>query len=253
MNQPLKIATCQFPVSGDMAKNARFISRFMRQAADAGAHLVHFPETALSGYAHLEYPTFDGFDWQFLEARTREIIALAENLNLWVVLGSCQKTRNKPTNCLHVISNQGRVVGTYHKRNLAGKELLSYSPGKELLVIDIHGMKCGFLICYDSWFPSLYDAYRKRGVRLLFHSYYSVSTNRRINLEDLSMAQLRTRAADHQMWISASNSSSRHSFLETCVARPDGSLRNLKRHAAGIMLYDFPDTEVTEDALRRPL
>ena len=104
-------------------------------------------------------------------------------------------------------------------------------------------MPCGFLICYDSCFPELYHVYRERGARLLFHSYYNAkNVGLATSLDTLICAQLRTRAADHHLWISASNSSARHSRLASCVARPDGSLRSTKRHVPGFVLHDFPDT-----------
>lgn len=218
----------------------------MREAAVAGAHIVHFPETALSGYGRLDFTSSSATNWQYLEEHTKEIVTLAGKLGLWVVLGSCRRVvaREKPANCIHVISDTGRIVGTYDKQKLAPKEPDWYTPGDGALVITINGMKCGFLICYDSCFPALFEAYRKKGVQLVFHSCYNVSGKPKPVLQELALAQIRTRAADNQMWISDSNSSARYSFSTACVARPDGSVRRLKRHVAGILLHDFPDTEL---------
>jgi hypothetical protein len=51
MNRSLRIAAAQFPVSGDITRNARYIHAQIKQAAKQRAHVIHFPETALSGYA----------------------------------------------------------------------------------------------------------------------------------------------------------------------------------------------------------
>ena len=40
----LRVASCQFPVSGDVEANARYIRRYMKRAAEAGAHLLHTSE-----------------------------------------------------------------------------------------------------------------------------------------------------------------------------------------------------------------
>ncbi len=40
----LRVATCQFPVSGNAAGNAKYTRDFMRRAADAGANLLHTSE-----------------------------------------------------------------------------------------------------------------------------------------------------------------------------------------------------------------
>lgn len=245
MSKALRFAACQFPVSGRMDDNLAYILKLTHRAATEGADIVQFPELALPGYARLDFSSFSGFDWQALSEHTNKIAACAEHLKLWVVLGSCRKPSgaDKPRNCLHVISPSGDVVATYDKRKLYGKEALSYGKGSTPLVLTINGTKCGFLICYDSCFPRLYESYRKQGVQLLFHSYYNAKNEgARTSLDDLILAQLRTRAADNQMWISASNSSAQHSRLAACIARPDGSVLSTRRHISGFVTHDLPDT-----------
>lgn len=246
MTQKLRIAICQFPVSSNIAGNAKFIRRFMREAADAAVHVVHFPETALSGYGRSDFTPSSTDNWQQLEEHTEEIVNLAGKLGLWVVLGSCRRVvdREKPANCIHVISDAGRIVGTYNKQNLTPVESAWYTPGSGFLVVAINGMKCGFLICYEACFPALFETYRKKGVQLIFHSCHNVSGKPKPLLQELALAQIRTRAADNQMWVSDSNSSARYSFSTACIARPDGSVRSSKRHVTSMLLHDFPDMEL---------
>jgi predicted amidohydrolase len=247
MSKALRVAACQFPVSGRMDSNLAYILKLTHRAATEGADIVQFPEVALPGYARLDFPSFSGFDWPALLEHTKKIMTCAENLRIWVVLGSCRRPSgaDKPRNCLHVISPSGDVVATYDKRKLHGKEALSYDKGNTPLVLTVKGIECGFLICYDSCFPGLYESYRKRGVQLLFHSYYNAKNEGGENsLDALILAQLRTRAADNGMWISASNSSARHSRLAACIARPDGSVLSTRRHVCGLVTHDLPDTQL---------
>ncbi len=246
MTQKLRIAICQFPVSGDMASNAKFIRRFMQKAAAAAAHVIHFPETALSGYERTDFTPSSSDNWQQLEEHTEEIVKLAGQLGLWVVLGSCRSVvgSENPTNCTHVISNTGRIVGTYNKQQLTSAESAWYTPGNGFLVVTINGMKCGFLICYELCFPALFETYREKGVQLIFHSVHTVSRKPKPLFQELTLAQIRTRAMDNQMWIAGSNSSARYSFSTACIARPDGSVRSLRKHVNGLLLHDFPDTEL---------
>ncbi len=242
----LRIAICQFPVSCSIASNAKFIRRFMREASEVAARAVHFPETALSGYGRSDFTPSSADNWQELEEHTKEIVNLAGKLGLWVVLGSCRRVagREKPANCIHVISDTGQIVGTYDKQQLTPSESAWYTPGNNFLVITINGIKCGFLICYEACFPDLFEAYRKKGVQLIFHSCHNVSGEPKPLFQELTLAQIRTRATDNQMWISDSNSSARYSFSTACIARPDGSVRCSRRHINGILLHDFPDTEL---------
>lgn len=242
----LRIATCQFPVSGNISGNAKFIRRFMRKAADDDAHLVHFPETALPGYGRSDFTPSSTDNWLELEDYTNEIVKLAGALNLWVALGSCRRVAGskKPANCIYIISNTGQIVGTYNKQKLTPSETAWYTPGSGFPVVTINDFKCGFLICYEACFPALFETYRNQGVQLIFHSCHNVSGKPKPLLKELALAQIRTRAADNQIWISGANSSARHSFSTACVARPDGSVRSLKRHFAGNLLYDFPDVKL---------
>ena len=52
----IRVATCQFPVEGEVGKNRRSVLRQMSQAAEEGADVVHFSECALSGYAGVDIP-----------------------------------------------------------------------------------------------------------------------------------------------------------------------------------------------------
>lgn len=246
MTQKLRIASCQFPVSADIAQNAKFIHRFMKKAAEAEADVIHFPETALPGYERTDFDLSNTDNWQQLEEHTEEIVRLAENLGLWVVLGSCQKVAagEKPANCLHVISSAGQITGTYAKQKLTPAEFECYTPGNDFLVVTINGIKCGFLICYELCFPHLFEAYREKNVELIFHSCHNVSRSPKPLFQQLTLAQIRTRAADNQMWISSSASSARQAFSTACIARPDGSTRSSKKHVNGLLLHDFPDTKL---------
>jgi hypothetical protein len=84
----LKVATCQFPVSGDVAENAKYIKDWITKAAANKADIVHFSEAALSGYAGADVPDFDNYDWDKLRFHTQEIVSLAKEHSIWVVLGS---------------------------------------------------------------------------------------------------------------------------------------------------------------------
>jgi predicted amidohydrolase len=243
----LRIAICQFPVAGNVAGNAKFIRRFMREAAETEAHLIHFPETALSGYGRSDFALSNTNNWRELEAYMEEIANLAGKLGLWVVLGSSRKIPDseKPGNCIQVISKTGRIIGTRDKQKLTESESDWYTPGgNNSLVVTINNVKCGFLICYELCFPALLEGYRKKDVQLIFHSCHNVSRKPKPLLQELTLAQLRTCAADNQMWIASSNSSDRHSFSPACIARPDGSIRNLRKHANGILLHDFPGAKL---------
>lgn len=241
VSTPIRIAASQFPVSGDIGRNARYIYRQTIEAASGGANVIQFPETALSGYPPKHFKTMDAYPWPELSRQTDRIIDLAAQLQIWIVFGSMRQIENaRPTSCVHVISSTGRLVGTYDKQRLYKREKEFFSEGDSSKIVEINGHKCGFLICYDNCFPELYQPYRDAGVVLLFHSFYNAANGHATAIKDLMMANLLVRSADNQMWISASNSSQRYSPLPACIVRPDGTATSSRRNIAGLVMDDFP-------------
>jgi len=245
----LKVATCQFPVSGDVHKNATFIKDFIKEAAAQKADIVHFSEASLTGYPPVDITSFDNYNWDELNTETKEIMILAKQYNIWVVLGSAHyiDVNVKPTNCLYIISNKGEIVDRYDKSMLTDGDLKFYTPGNHTSTININGFECGFLICYDSCFPEMYNIYRHKGVKIVFHSFYNARHPGRTILDDIIPAEIRVRASDNLMWVIANNSSGDYSSWASCIARPDGSIETLERGVPGILYREFPDDKIMKD------
>jgi predicted amidohydrolase len=261
----LRVATCQFPTSADLDANAAHVRRQLREAKRRRAHVAHFCEGALSGYVTSDRPSHAGLDWDQLEARAREIAALAGELRLWVLLGSSHRLggRHKPHNSVYVIDDRGRLVDRYDKRFCAGdragrtEELLHYSPGDHASVFSIRGVRCGVLICHEYRYPELFRAYKRRGVELLFHSYHAghatpktlarmrdqvgerhVALNRGASLPEITMpATAQSAAGSNHLFISCSNTSARESCFPAFFVRADGVITGrLRRNRAGVLV-----------------
>lgn len=240
----LRVASCQFPVTEDIARNAAYIRRFMRRAAAAGAHLLHTSEACLSGYPGADFSSFKGYDWNQLRRETERLRAQAADLKLWLVLGSSHflDAKTKPTNCLYVIGPGGEIADRYDKRMCTPGEQKAYSAGRRLVVLTIRGVRVGFAICYDICFPQLYAAYREAGATLMLHSFYNARSKGPNCLDQLNLRQVPTRCADNHLWAVANNSSHRYSHWASFVARPDATIaQQLKLHQAGMLVHDFPD------------
>ncbi len=265
------VATCQFPTSAEIQSNFQYVSHQMRSAKEQGAHVAHFPEACLSGYAGADFPSYKDFNWPLLEQCTREILDLARQVRLWVILGSTHRLsgQNKPHNSLYIINDDGQLVDRYDKMFCAGDEsgesgdLAHYRPGSHFSVFEIGGVRCGALICHDYRYPELYREYKRRGVQLMFHSYHAGhipparfqamqdevgAAHQKLNpgstLPSITMpATMHVAAASNYMWISCPNSSARESCWPSFFVRPDGVITGrLQLHTAGILLSTV-DTE----------
>lgn len=244
----LKVATCQFPVSGDIKSNANYIEKFIKEAALNKADIIHFSEAALSGYPPKDIPSFQNFLWDDLRAETYNIMSLAKEHNIWIILGSAHyiSESERPLNCLYIISNEGKIIDRYDKSMLTSSDLKYYTPGNHLVIFELKGYKFGFLICYDSCFPEMYNIYRHKDIQIMFHSFYNAHHKGKTILDEIIPAEIKVRASDNLMWVIASNSSGYYSSWPTCIARPDGSLESLERGVPGILYREFPDDECTD-------
>jgi deaminated glutathione amidase len=262
----LRLATCQFPVDGDTRKNLRFISRQMREAARRGAHVAHFAETALPGYFGVDVPAPENFDWARLEAAMREVMSLARQLRIWVVIGSAHRLASgrKPHNSVYVINDQGGIVDRYDKRFCTGAphgrsgDLRYYTPGDHFVTFTLRRHRCGVLICHDFRYPEISREQVRLGVQVMFYSFH----NGRFSAEKYAQkgnlmkalvpATMQSYAANNHQWVSAANTSRRHSCWGSFTVQPDGRMaKHLPRQRTAVLITDIDPQAEYNDASRR--
>ena len=236
----LLLASCQFPVSADVGKNAAWIKKQLEESARRGADLVHFSEAALSGYPGADYDPAKSppRDWKAHDGALKGILDHTRKLGLWVVLGADHRLSkgNKPHNSLYVINPEGKIVDRYDKRFCTGGDLRHYSPGDHFTTFNVKGVKCGLLICYDVRFPELYRTYHLEDVRLMLHSFHNARMREGAVHFIIMPATLQTRAATNNMFVSATNSCARRSWPGLLVT-PDGRIASrLPQDEPGILM-----------------
>ena len=247
----LTLATCQFPVTSDIERNFRYISRQLLSAHAQGAELVHFSEACLGAYVGVDRASFEDYPWDLLQRRTQEILDLTRRLKLWVILGSNHRLsgNHKPHNSLYVIDPRGSVVDRYDKmfctgdRSRAKDDLSHYTPGSKLVVFKVKGIRCGLQICHDFRYPELYREYSRKGVQLVFHSYHNGGmTAQKIRdsknvWKVMVKATMQAYAASNYVWISVNNTTRRESSGSSFLVRPDGHISGtLPLHRSAVLI-----------------
>jgi len=250
----IRVAVCQFAESFSPRRNAAVVRRYMATAKRRRAELVHFHEACLTGYlARKGAPALDEAYWRRLREATESICAEARRLKLWVVLGSAHRlTRpHKPTNCLYLISPQGRIRDRYDKRFCTGGDLRAYTPGNRPVTCTINGVKCSLLICFDLRFPELYRQLKGLGVQAVFQSFHNGYTDGPGIHNKIMRQTVQAHAGINCFWISANNSSGYYSRWPSILIRPDGSIAaSLRQNRAGIMVETVDTTQDFYDASR---
>jgi predicted amidohydrolase len=246
----LNIATCQFPVSAEIETNAGHIVALMREAAEKDANVVHFSECALSGYAGVDFASFEGYHWDLLKEKTLEIIELAGELKIWVVLGSSHRLTepNKPHNSLYPISPEGKLVDRYDKRFCTGIDFDNYTPGNHFVHFEINGVKCSLLICFDLRFPELYRQLYRDGVKCVFQSFYNARQQGPSVHSDIMRQTMQANAANNGFWVSMANSCGWFCPYPSCFIQPDGRIiAQLEDHKEGLIINTIDLSETFYD------
>jgi len=249
---PLTIAACQFPVSGNISANAAWVQKQMKEAADKGADLVHFPECALSGYPGVDLENLEGYAWDSLKQHTLHIMALAAELKLWVLLGSMHPLGDelKPMNTVYVIDDEGRIHDRYDKRFCTLDDLEFFSAGDHFVTFDLKGVQCGVLICFDVRFPELYREYCRLGVDCIFQSFYNARQKPGGIHPKIMPVTVQGHAGINHVYLSITNSSAPNSW--PChIITPDGLIREkLEANQPGILVTRIDLSEKYYDASR---
>lgn len=235
----LRVGTCQFPVSGNLQRNARTILEQIGVAADAGARVVHFPEGALSGYLGRDHQSWRDLDLGLLAALSEQICALAAERRVWVLLASLHplSENRRPHNSVFVIDDQGTLVDRYDKRFCTTNDLLHYTPGSHRVTFEVDGVRCGVAICFDIRFPEIYREYKSVGVECVFQSNYDARGKGRTHFRHIMRQTMQTRCATNFLWMSASNSSAHYQSYPSVFIRPDGRIAaRLPDHRAGVVV-----------------
>ncbi len=248
----LRIASCQFPVSGDVKENANWIMDQMREASARGANIVHFPECALTGYPGVDLKTMDGYDWETLYRNTDSILDLADSLDLWVLLGSIHRVDEgfKPFNSLYLVDSSGSIIERYDKRFCTREDLDFFSAGDHFVRFELKGIRCGLLICFDIRFPELYREYTKLGVDVIFQSFYNARQKPGGIHPRIMPVTAQARAATNHLYMSLTNSSAPHSWPCHFIT-PDGLIEDrLEQDKPGILISDVDLSNAFYDASR---
>lgn len=268
----LKFATSQFPISDSIKENFENIQSQILEAQTNGCDLIHFPECSLSGYAGVDFPNFENFNWTVLKEYSQKILELAKLNKIWIIFGSSPQLSepNKPHNSLYIINKNGEIVDRYDKLFCAGdksyktNDLAHYSSGNHFTFFEINGIKCSVQICHDYRYPELYRELKKNNVQVVFHSYHAGNLNneRKKNMqssfkpelikfnfgktypEQTMPTSMVSYAGNNYLWISCSNTSAHESCWASFVVRPDGIIiGSLEKNNKEILITEI-DTEI---------
>ena len=150
-----RIAAVQMdPKLGELETNLGAILAKLAEAAEDGAHLIVFPECALSGYGFGSRE--EGFA-HAVEATGPElgrIAAACAEHKVYCVTGLLERDGSRLFNAAALVGPEG-LVGVYRKVHLPflGIDMFVDPGDRQYEVFDVGGLRIGMQICYDAGFP----------------------------------------------------------------------------------------------------
>jgi NAD+ synthase (glutamine-hydrolysing) len=165
----LRLAIAQLNLLvGDVAGNTgKVIAGARRAREELKAHVVVFPELALTGYPPEDLLLRPALAGQIKAALAR---IQAETRGIDVILGYPQIEGAKRFNACSLI-REGGIVATYRKHLLPNysvfDEVRYFSAGITPCVVDIRGVRVGLTVCEDIWKPDPAQMARDAGAALI--------------------------------------------------------------------------------------
>ncbi len=175
----LKLSTAQFEnKSGDKAYNLSVIDKLAGKAALEGSQVIAFHECSITGYTFARTLSKE----QMLEVAEeipagesiQQLIGIAKKHNIVVLAGLFEKDKEDKLYKAYVCVDKNGLVAKYRKLHPFINPHLT--PGNEYCIFEIHGWKCGILICYDNNVIENVRATNLLGADIIFMPHVTMCT-----------------------------------------------------------------------------
>jgi 5-aminopentanamidase len=177
--EKMKISTAQFENrSGDKAWNLSVIEKLTEKAAAEGSKVIAFHECSITGYTFARKLSKQ----QMLDLAERipggesifKLQQIAEKYDMTVLAGLFEKDRENNLFKAYVCVDKNGLMAKYRKLHPFINPHIQ--PGNEYCVFDLHGWKCGILICYDNNVIENVRATKLLGADVIFMPHVTMCT-----------------------------------------------------------------------------
>ncbi len=177
--EKIKIATAQFEnKSGDKIYNLSVIERLAKKAAQEGAAIISFHECSITGYTFARNLSKEQLldlaeiipDGESVLTLTR----IAKENDIVMLAGLFEKDASDNLFKAYVCVDKNGLVAKYRKLHPFINPYLT--AGNSYCVFEIHGWKCGILICYDNNIIENVRATKLLGADIIFMPHVTMCT-----------------------------------------------------------------------------
>lgn len=241
--------------SDDIVKE---VEAHTQRARELGGKLICFPEL----FALPFFPSLDQHAAYFSLAEEidgkwlKDMCRIAKHNGVNMIAPFFEKDGCRYFNSAAVIGAEGEVLGTFRKMFIPltnwNKEKNYFTPGCELPIFEIDGIKLSVMICYDRHYPELARLAALRGADLLVVPTTSSAIPGRVNTYE---AELISRAIENNLFIMGVNRFGRDGknefFGKSVIVSPDGVVLNRADDRADVWVAaDISHEEVIRSRIK---
>ncbi len=175
----IKIATAQFEHrSGDKEYNLQTIDALSKRASEHGAAVVAFHECSITGYSFARHLSKEGLldIAEYIPGgnSVKKLSEIAARYDIAVLAGLFEKDDDDKIYKAYVCVDKSGLIAKHRKLHPFIHP--SITPGDSYTIFDLHGWKCGILICYDNNIVENVRATSLLGADILFMPHVTMCT-----------------------------------------------------------------------------
>ena len=175
----IKISTAQFEnKSGDKNYNLSVIERLSEKASKEGSNVIAFHECSITGYTFARHLTkqqmLDLAEFIPNGESILKLTQIAKKNDIIILAGLFEKDEDDNLFKAYVCVDSNGLVAKYRKLHPFISPFLT--AGANYCVFEIHGWKCGILICYDNNIIENVRATTLLGANIIFMPHVTMCT-----------------------------------------------------------------------------
>jgi predicted amidohydrolase len=150
--EKIRVSSAQFEnKSGDKEHNLSIIDQLSADAARAGSHVIAFHECSITGYSfarHLSREELFELCEEIPDGKSIQALREIAAKNKITILAGLFEKENDLIYKAYVAVDKSGLIAKHRKLHpFINPHIL---PGDSYTVFDLHGWRCGILICYDN-------------------------------------------------------------------------------------------------------
>ena len=194
---------------GRTPQNLEHVAQWAAAAKKEGAVLVCFPEMNISGYT--VKPEIQNSAEYVPGPTSKALLELATHEDIVIMAGLVEKDKSEHLFASHLIAWPNGELGVYRKLHIAPPEKIIYTPGRDIPMFSVQGVKFGIQLCYDAHFPELACHMALNGAEVIFMPHASPRGTAEEKLTSWNR-HLPARAFDNSLFIVACNQTGDNGF-----------------------------------------